>query len=178
MLVATAMGITSCLKNSIEDQYKEWRKENQEWLALQSILLDDNGKLYYEVVTAPWDPNAKVLMHWYNDRSLTKDNLMPIYSSTVDVKYRGCLYDGTVIDSSFSSTSPRAGVARFTLGNQPGTSGIIEGWGIALPNMHVGDSCHIIINYQQAYGTYQTASVLPYSVLQFDLKLDDIYRYE
>lgn len=176
-LVATVMGFTSCLGKTVEDEYKDWRKANDEWFTQQSFMLDDDGKLYYEVVTAPWDPNAKVLMHWFNDRALTKENLSPIYSSIVDVKYKGCLYNGTPFDSSFVSTIPRDSVARFALGNSS-TGNVIEGWGIALPMMHVGDSCRIIINYQQGYGTYTAGTIKPFSVLQFDVKLDDIYKYE
>ncbi len=178
MLVATAMGVTSCLGNGVEDEYKDWREKNQNWFNEQQIKLDDKGKLYYTVVTAPWDPNAKVLVHWFNDRELTKDNLAPLYSSTVDVKYKGCLYNNTPFDSSFLSTTPADSISRFTIGNTS-KGGVIEGWGIALPQMHVGDSCRIVINYPQGYGAYSINELIkPYSVLQFDVKLVDIYKYE
>ncbi|MCF0181364.1 MAG: FKBP-type peptidyl-prolyl cis-trans isomerase [Muribaculaceae bacterium] len=172
-LVATLMGVTSCLKNGVEDEYKTWRKLNEAWFEEQAMLQDESGKLYYEKVVAPWDPNAKVLVHWFNDTTLTKDNLKPLYTSTVDVKYHGRLIDDTPFDSSYVSTSPADSVTRFTI-NQT-----IEGWGIAMPRMHVGDSCRIVVSYQQAYGTYSIGDViLPYSVLQFDVKLVDVHKYE
>jgi len=179
MLVATTMGITSCLGEGVEDTYKDWRKANEKWLAEESMKLDKNGKQYYEAITAPWDPNARVYVHWFNDRELTKGNISPLYTSTVDVRYIGRIYDGTAFDSSYLSTSPRDSVVRMSLGTTSSSSGVIEGWGIALPKMHVGDSCRILINYAQAYGTYSVGTVIkPYSVLQFDMKLEDVYKYE
>ena len=45
--------------------------------------------------------------------------------------------------------------------------------------MHVGDSCTVIIPYQQAYGSTKRSDVLiPYSSLMFDVKLVNIYKYK
>jgi len=45
--------------------------------------------------------------------------------------------------------------------------------------MHVGDSCRIVIPYTMGYGSYDMGTILqPYSMLQFDLKLVDIYAYK
>lgn len=177
-LAIAAMGFTSCLDTSVEDQYKDWRKANNDWLIEQSMKVDEHGKLFYTPVVAPWDPNARVLIHWFNDREETKDNLSPLYTSTVDVKYKGCLYDGTPFDSSFLSKSPADSIARFTLSATATSRGMIEGWGIALPQMHVGDSCRILIDYPQGYGVYSVSSIIkPFSVLSFDIKLVDIYHY-
>lgn len=174
VLVATTLSITSCLGHGVEDTYKSWREANEKWFKEQSMKLDENGHLFYEAVVAPWDPNARVLVHWFNDRSLTEKNLSPLYTSTVDVKYIGRNYTGTPFDSSFLSTSPRDSVVRLGLG-----ASVIEGWGIALPRMHVGDSCRIVINYPQAYGTYTKGEhIKPFSALEFDIKLVDIYKYE
>lgn len=179
MLAAAGMGLTSCLGNGVEDQYKEWNDANQKWFNEQLVLVGEDGKPFYEVVTPTWDPSAKVLIHWFNDRELTKDNLSPLYTSSVDVKYIGRLYNGVPFDSSYLSTSPRDSITRFSIGQSGSSNGVIEGWAIALQNMHVGDSCRVVINYQQAYGSYHVNDLLkPFSVLQFDMKLDDIHTYE
>lgn len=172
MLAATTMAITSCLGDNVEDTYKDWRETNQKWFNDQAMKLDDNGKAYYELITAPWDPNARVYMHWFNDREATKGNLSPIFSSMVDVKYIGRTCDGMPFDSSYLSTSPRDSIFRTTL------TDVVEGWAIAITKMHVGDSCRIVINYPQAYGSYSKGPIKPFSVLEFDVKLDDIYAYE
>ncbi|MBR2147778.1 MAG: FKBP-type peptidyl-prolyl cis-trans isomerase [Muribaculaceae bacterium] len=91
----------------------------------------------------------------------------------VDVKYHLRLYDGTPIDSSFLSTSPADSLFRCRL-----NTGVIEGWGIAIPRMHIGDSCRVIIPYNVGYGTKASGEIKPYSTLQFDIKLVGIPYYE
>ena len=159
--------LDSCLGNYVYDVYKDWRQKNDEWFSRQAA----SG--LYTKVTAPWDPSATVLMRWHNDRNLTKDNLMPLITSTVDVKYYLRLYDGTPVDSSYYMTSPADSIYRSMVNSN------VEGWMIALTNMHVGDSCTVVIPYQQAYGSTKRSEVLiPYSSLVFDVKLVDIYKYK
>ena len=125
------------------------------------------------MLTAAWDPSAKTLIRWHNDTMLTKGNLKPLITSTVDVKYHLSLYDGTPVDSSYVMTSPADSVYR-TMLNQT-----VEGWMIALTRMHVGDSCTVIVPYQQGYGSTKMSDLLlPYSTLVFDVKLVDIYKYK
>ena len=95
-----------------------------------------------------------------------------MYTSTVDVKYIGHLYDGTAFDSSYINTYPADSIYRTTL------SSVIEGWTIALTNMHVGDSCEVLIPYQHAYGSSEHGDIKPYSALQFNIKLVYIPGYE
>ena len=170
VLVAAALGITSCLgKNGVEDEYKDWRESNDEWYAQQKA----NTK-YYTTVTASWDDNAELLIHWFNDTMLTKNNLKPLLTSTVDVKYRGMTKDATPFDSSYLRTSPADSIFRCQL-----NSDVVEGWALALTHMHVGDSCRVVIPYSLGYGSYKMSSlILPYTTLVFDIKLKDIYGYE
>lgn len=169
-VILAVMAVTmldSCLGKNVYDEYKDWRQKNDEWFSQQAA----SGQ--YTKVTAPWDPSACVLMRWHNDRELTKDNLVPLITSTVDVKYYLRLYDGTPVDSSYYMTSPADSIYR-SMVNQN-----VEGWMLALTNMHVGDSCTVIIPYQQAYGSTKRSEVLiPFSSLVFDVKLVDIYKYK
>ena len=102
---------------------------------------------------------------------LTKDNLKPLLTSTVDVKYIGRLYNDVAFDSSFLRTTPADSVFRTKL------TGVIEGWQIALMNMHIGDSCEIVIPSDQAYGSSGSGSIYPYSALKFHVKLVGIPGY-
>ena len=56
-------------------------------------------------------------------------------------------------------------------------TGVIEGWQIALMNMHIGDSCEIVIPSDQAYGSSGSRSIYPYSALKFHVKLVGIPGY-
>lgn len=169
IVALAAVGVTSCLGSSVEDKFKDWRESNDEWFSQQKA-----NKSFYTTVTAPWDVNAQVLMHWYNDTMLTRDNLRPYYTSSVWVKYRGVTKDDEPFDSSYLRTSPADSIFPCTL-----NSGVIEGWAVAVTRMHVGDSCRVVIPYSLGYGSYMMSSVvLPYTNLVFDIKLVDIVGYE
>ena len=172
-LAALTVVATSCFKDDDPDngKYADWRKANEAWLLDQSNLIDQKtGRNYYTPVTSPWDNNAKVYIHWYNDTMETKDNLKPFYTSMVDVKYKVSLYDGTAVDSSYNRTTPAAGVYRTRL-----NSGVIEGWPIAITRMHVGDSCRVLLPCNVAYGSTGSGDVIkPFSALIFEIKLVDI----
>ena len=169
MAVAAITMLNSCLGNTIEDEYKDWREFNDAWFQQQVA----SGQ--YTKLTACWDPSSQVLIRWHNDTMLTRDNLKPLITSTVDTKYLLRLYNGTRIDSSYTSSSATLEDSIYrSVVNQN-----VEGWMIALTHMHVGDSCTVIIPYKQGYGSSKRSDdLLPYSNLIFDLKLVDIYKYK
>lgn len=174
VLVATQV-MTSCFKDDKDDggKYSDWKKANEAWVQEQINRVDGKAN-YYTTVQAPWDPNSVVYIHWFNDTMLTRGNLRPFYTSTVDVKYKAMLYDGTAVDSSYLRTSPAQGVFRTKL-----SGSVIEAWSLAVTRMHVGDSCLIIAPYNVAYGSTGSGStVKPYSAMQFAIKLVDIYKLE
>lgn len=150
-------------------EYQVWRDQNDLWILEQRSKTNPDGSLYYETVIPEWNPNAYVLMRYLNDTTLTKDNLVPLYTSTVAVKYEGKLINDTIFDNSYSLTD-----SLFV--TTPG--GVISGWTIALQNMHVGDSCEVIIPYQEGYNTSSAGVIPPFSVLRFNMKLVDIKYYE
>ena len=175
LMLVLPLAITSCEEdvNGVNKKYAAWKKSNDDWLLTQQNRKNADGTNYYTEVVAPWDPSAKVYMHWYNDRALTADNPMPYFTSTVDVKYKGMLYNDEPFDSSYLRTTPAVGVFRTQLGDN-----VIEGWSMALCAMHVGDSCRVLIPYQLGYGASGYSTIDPYSVLQFDLKLVGIPKLE
>ena len=167
MAVVALTMLDSCLGKSVYDEYKDWRQKNDAWYEQQVA----SGQ--YTTIIASWDPSAQVLMRWHNDTMLTRDNLKPLVTSTVDVKYHLSLYDGTPMDSSYRVTSPADSVYRALINSN------VEGWMIALTHMHVGDSCTVIVPYHQGYGSVKRSDViLPYSHLIFEMKLVDIYKYK
>ena len=102
----------------------------------------------------------------YNDTSLNRDAQSPYQTSTVDVIYKGMLYDGTPFDSSYLRTDS---IYRTQVKQN------IKGWIIALEQMKVGDSCRVIIPQTLGYGAqYMSSLILPYTTLVFDMKLVDI----
>ncbi|MEG0252792.1 MAG: FKBP-type peptidyl-prolyl cis-trans isomerase [Muribaculaceae bacterium] len=154
--------------------YETWRNDNVKWLEAQKQKKNADGTDYYTKLTASWDEQAYVYIKYLNDTMLTKDNMKPLYTSTIDVKYIGHRYDNVAFDSSYLSISPADSVFRTPLNK------VIGGWAIALQSMHIGDSCEIVIPYQQAYGNQLKGNgiIKPYSVLKFGIKLVGIPGYE
>lgn len=170
--IALLIALGSCL-GADDNQYDEWRSENIQWMVEQEELKNPDGTPYYEKISAPWDFQGYVLMRWHNDREKTKNNLSPMSSSTIDMKYHGRLINGVAFDSSYLRTSPRDSVFRTKLNNT------INGWIIGVSQMHIGDSATIVVPYMQGYGTSGSgSSIKPYSNLIFDVKLVDIPGYE
>jgi FKBP-type peptidyl-prolyl cis-trans isomerase FklB len=170
LLPAMAM-LTACSSDDSDtwDDYAEWREANISWLEEQAALTDSKGQPIYTKVTPTWNSNAYVLMRWFNDTTANRDNLRPLLTSTVDVKYYGRLYNDQPFDSSYARTVPADSIYRCQI------SSTIGGWIIAMERMHVGDSVEVLIPYQQAYGSQSSGSyILPYSALRFNIKLVDV----
>lgn len=173
IICVVAAFVAGCHDDNNWNDYAEWRNANNAWLEEQQQLTNADGSAYYQVVRPTYDKGQYVLMHWFNDRSATAGNLTPYYTSTVDVKYIGRYYNSVAFDSSYKATATYGdSIFRTSL------SGVISGWGIALQEMHVGDSVEIIVPYQSGYGSTGYSSVPPYSNLKFNIKLVDIPYWE
>ncbi len=169
VIVALATG---CNDDNNWEDYADWRNANNAWMEQESKRANADGSPYYTTIRPDYDKGQYVLVHWFNDRAATAGNLSPYYTSTVDVKYIGRNYQDEAFDSSYLLTAYGDSIFRTTL------SGVISGWGIALQQMHVGDSVQVIVPYQSGYGTTGYGNILPYSNLQFNIKLVDIPYWE
>lgn len=169
-IVVAVMAACSNDNNDTWEAYAQWRQDNITWLAEQEALPGDqaDGK-FYTRISPPWDPDAYVLMHWFNDRDSTLRNLRPLFTSTVSTRYIGRLYNDAAFDSSYLAVN-----GLFTTR----VCDVVAGWQIALQTMHVGDSVQIIIPSAYGYGGSIQGSIPPYSALKFNMKLVDIPYYE
>lgn len=162
----------ACVGDSDWEKYEDWRTANNDWYQEQLSLTNPDGTKFYTELTPAWYPNSGVLIHYFNDRKLTEGNLSPLENSTVDMIYIGRYYNDVPFDSSYTQTAYGDSIFRTT------PADVIDGWQIALNDMRIGDSCRIVVPFQQAYGTSGYNSIPPYSVLQFDMKLVAIPAYE
>lgn len=173
-LALAAVGLpilmAACGSDDNWNDYKDWRVANNIWYEEQVALTDDAGNPFYTKLNPTWLKNSGVLIHYFNDRSATAGKLSPYLTSTVKVKYKGSLYDGTVFDS--TAVSGADTVSTFAV------SGVIKGWQVALLDMHVGDTAEVVIPFPMGYGESGSNSILPYSSLKFGIKLVDIPQYE
>ncbi len=171
--VAVVAGLCSCSPENDSDKNDnvdwDWVALNEDYYANAALLTDKDGSPFYEKIVPVWNEGASILMHFYNDRALTAGNLQPYLTSTVSAKYELGLANGTSLENSYSNTDSVLTTK---------VSALVEGWAIALTNMHVGDSVKVVIPAAQGYGAYTHGSVPAYSTLIFNIKLVDVPAYE
>ena len=85
----------------------------------------------------------------------------PTVRSIVSVHYRGTLINGKEFDNSYKRNCPEA----FRLCD------VIDGWQLALQQMHVGDKWIIYIPYELGYGSKACAGIPAFSTLIFEVEL-------
>ena len=161
------MALASCNKEETTwEKYKDWRNANNAFIEEKSAELNSEGKLAYERISPKWDKGSVVLMKRLKKGTGTKN---PLYTSYVDVTYKGTLYDGTPFDSTYSYVDS---ITTLKL------SSTVQGFAMALTNMVKGDSCEVIIPAYIGYGELEKTGVPPYSALIFGIKLVDIPAFE
>ena len=98
--VAVFLGVSCGMDDeNYWEQYADWRNANNAWLEQKKTETDAAVEAYYTKVVPTWDTQAYVLMRFFNDTELTKNNLSPHSTSTVDVKYVGRMYNKVAFDS-------------------------------------------------------------------------------
>ena len=172
LMLAAVPAINSCDDGDEPNSDSEWQKINAEWLANLENKRNPDGTPYYKRLVAPWDSRSYVLIHYFEPQHT--ENLRPLFTSTVDVRYKVYTCDNTGIDSSTTIIKPVPGALRVSLDSKE----LIAGWPIAVTDMHVGDTCEVIVPYGMAYGVSGYMNVKPYSNLRFNLRLVDIPYYE
>lgn len=167
LLPATLAILSSCMGDDKETDYTEWRNENLNYItAAEAEML--GGQKRYEKISPKWDPASYVLMQWHK-RGNSASSLKPLDNSTISLKYLLTNVKGDTLDSSYSNTDSLFNCKPCEM---------ITGFWIATTNMLPGDSVTAIIPYTSGYGISGSNSVLPYSTLIFQIKLDKIISYD
>lgn len=169
LLVLAALGamVGACNSDdndSSKKDYTDWQKFNENWLIEQVARLNDDGTPFYTRCQMPTDPQAYVYMHTIGD--VHSENLQPLYTSTTKVNYTLTLANDSVVDKGTNFVSMLS------------SSSLITGWGIAIMQLHVGDSAQFVLPYSVGYGATGSSMVKPYSNLRFNIRLVDIPGYE
>lgn len=167
-----ALGAIACSNDqkSTWDKYTDWREFNNAWLEELQAKTNPDGTPYYTTVVPQWNAGTFVLMHYFNDRAETEGNLSPYYTSTVRVRYKLHLCDGTPVDSSDNLTAyGDKGIYEAPLRN------LVMGWTVAMEQqMRCGDTAEVIVPYELGYGSVAQGVIDPYSALRFNIRLVDI----
>lgn len=160
--ILSIFALSSCFKDTEYETYAEWRAENLKYLS-DAETQTENGQLVYEKIIPDWEKSIFTLIKWHK-RGEGSSSLVPLANSTVDVKYTLKNINGDTLDSSSSFRCVPCNM--------------ITGFWVAVTNMHEGDSVTAVIPSEAGYGVSYYGSILPYSTLVFDIKLDSIVAYE
>lgn len=98
---------------------------------------------------------------YYKVLQTGEGKVSPTVRSIVSVHYRGTLIDGKEFDNSYKRNCPEA----FRLCD------VIDGWQIALQQMHAGDKWVIYIPHEMGYGTKASGPIPGFSTLIFEVEL-------
>ena len=143
LIVALSLAVSSCGK--MKDQSETDDQIIQNYLTAKKwIATKDPSGLYYIM-------------------NVAGTGISPTSSSTVEVKYKGSLIDGTVFDQTATDKT-------FTYA----LSGLIKGWQIGIPLIKKGGKATFLIPSMLGYGSYATGPIPANSVLIFDIELIDV----
>ena len=98
---------------------------------------------------------------YYKVLETGEGKVSPTVRSIVSVHYRGTLIDGKEFDNSYKRNCPEA----FRLCD------VIDGWQIALQQMHIGDKWMIYIPSEMGYGSKASGPIPANSTLIFEVEL-------
>ena len=98
---------------------------------------------------------------YYKILEIGEGKVSPTVRSIVSVHYRGTLIDGKEFDNSYKRNCPEA----FRLCD------VIDGWQIALQQMHAGDKWIIYIPSEMGYGSKASGPIPANSTLIFEVEL-------
>ena len=114
------------------------------------------------------------------------EGIRAYYTDAASVYYYGTDITGARFDGNFTGYSAidkrtlDGNENLPTLFNTPSTftvnGNIIQGWKTALQYMREGERWMVFIPYQSAYGTSGSGSILGYSMLCFDILVDEVIR--
>ncbi len=126
-----------------------------------SCSKSDDEKITQFIADKGWNAAKTNEGLYYVIDSLGVGTTFPTLSSTVKVKYKGYLLDGTVFDQSAAA------------GIEFGLAQVIEGWQIGIPKFKKGGKGKLIIPASLGYGSRAVGSIPSNSVLVFEIDLFD-----
>ena len=185
LLFSLSLGFVSCAEDTpVEDPYANWEERNE--LYLDSIVrvarnhsTGENWEIYKNYKIDVSVPGGSIVnpypLHEYDSvyvKVFTKgDGIIPMSTDTVSVAYQGFLMNGVRFDGNYTGKFNPEVNDNFTSFN---VDGVITGWTTALLHMNKGTFAEVYIPYQMAYKETGDRGVPGYSVLKFEIFLNDV----
>ena len=185
LLFALAFGFASCAEDTpVEDPYANWAERNVQYLdsiarVARNHPADESWEIYKNFKINSTSPGGNLIspdeLHVYDSvyvKVLTKgDGIIPMSTDTVEVAYQGFLMNGERFDGTYYDKFNPEVNDNFRKFN---ADGVIVGWTTALLYMNVGTFAEVYSPYQMAYQETGDRGIPGYSVLKFELFLNDV----
>lgn len=184
LLFVLVVGFISCAEDTpVEDPYANWAERNEQYLdSIVNVARNHSAGERWEIYknfkinsTSPGGLISPDVLNKYDSvyvKILTKgEGIIPMSTDTVEVAYQGFLMNGERFDGTyFDKFNPEVNdhFKTFDVG------GVIPGWTTALLYMNVGTMAEIYVPYQMAYKETGNMGIPGYSVLKFEIFLNDV----
>lgn len=169
--------LTACGETEEVNRYDNWQARSQAFMdslnvvyesAANKALSDKDPKKLYSLV----DQTNGLNVYYKKISKTGESHEKPVFTSKVSCFYRMSYFNGDVVQQNFTGKEPSGfdQPAEFELNS------LISGWAYAMPNMEEGEFWTLYLPYQSGYGsgTGSDGSLLPYSALIYDVKLEKI----
>lgn len=185
--------LSSCEEVKEASIYDNWKERNQ--AVADSLFRAASGHFFTEgadvdsmevdeTFAIPTAASTNKKMAYVFCKKLVKnvEADRPYYTDMISVHYCGSDINGKIFDKTFmgytfadrtyspSTVKP----TEFDKPTMAKPSDFIEGWITALQYMHEGERWMIYVPYESGYGEKDYSSIMGYSLLTFDIYIEDI----
>ena len=185
LLTALVFGFVSCAEDTpVEDPFANWKERNEQYLdsivrVARNHPAGENWEIHKNYKINSSNPGSGLIspdrLYEYDSvyvKVLTKgDGIIPMSTDTVSVAYQGFLMNGDRFDGNYYGKFNPEVNDNFTSFN---VSGVIPGWTTALLYMKKGTFAEVYVPYQMAYGEVGNSGIPGFSVLKFEIFLNDV----
>ena len=185
LLYAIMLGFASCAEDTpVEDPFANWAERNVEYLdsiarVARNHPAGENWEIYKNFKINSSNIGGSMIspdqLHVYDSvyvKVFTKgEGIIPMSTDTVEVAYQGFLMNGDRFDGTYYGKFNPEVNDNFMKFN---ANAVIDGWTTALIHMNVGTFAEVYIPYQMAYKESGSNGIPGYSVLKFELFLNDV----
>ena len=167
------------------EEYANWEQKNEEaFLNIynQALASSDGQWKVIRAYTKADTYNGAIDPYDYivvEVRETGAGTVSPCLTDSVSIHYKGWLLPSYSYSKGYSFDGSYDGEYNKATShpvNDVTPGGFIKGFATALQHMHVGDYWRVYIPYTLAYGESGTSGIPGYSMLIFDLRLQDIWN--
>lgn len=182
LLCLACMGLYSCSEtDDTTDEYANWQERNETYFKSIYSKAESNiqdGKTNKWKILKSFSKVDEAIRQ-YDDKIVVEvlhegtGSGCPLYTDSVRVHYEGRLMpttehaEGYVFDRSWTGDyNPNTMVpSKFVV------NGVVDGFSLALQNMHIGDRWRVYMPSEMAYKSSNQSTIPAYSTLIFDITL-------